>query len=267
MIGVWERGRLRPAQPETELTEKSVPVVIGTREQLAELDYLLMIYDINPNPAIVIGGGSVGIAAVRSLAQKNVAAVVIDRDPDGSDRLKDEARRVVQGDASKPEVLRAAGIDDAPSVIITTSDDSTNIFLAAQCRQLNQDIRIVSRISRDRNFDAIHAAGADFVLSSASLGIAAALSIIEGKELTLLGQGVELYSFDLPPQLRGKTLAESAIGARTGLTVIGIERNGEISTSPRASATLEVGSRLIALGDMAQRREFVRIYGEISDRT
>lgn len=260
VIGVWERGRLRPAHPDMQLTDKSVPVVIGTSEQLAELDYLLMIYDINPNPVVVIGAGSVGTSAARALARKDVPVVVIDRDPSASSQRLGEGARVVQGDASKPEVLIDAGLEDAPSVIVTTGDDATNIFLAAQCRSINPDVRIVSRISHDRNIEAIHAAGADFVLGSASLSIEAALSIIRGKELTLLGQQVELYSLGLPEQLRGKTLAESAIGATTGLTVIAIERNGEVTTSPKPSTTLEEGASLIVLGDMDQQREFVRIY-------
>lgn len=260
VIGVWERGRLQPAHADMTLSDKSVPVVIGTRKQLAELDYLLMIYDVNPNPVIVIGAGSVGTAAARALARKEVPVVMIERDPLVLFQLEDDGARLVTGDASKPEILSDAGIENAPSVIVTTRDDAANIFLASQCRRLNPDVRIVSRISHDRNMEAIHTAGADFVLGSASLSIEAALSIIRGKELTLLGQQVEIYSLDLPAQLRGKTLAESAIGARTGLTVIAIERNGDVTTSPTASTTLEKGSILIVLGDTDQRREFVRVY-------
>ena len=45
-----------------------------------------------------------------------------------------------------------------------------NIYLAVYCRRLKPDLRIVSRITHERNVEAIHRAGADFVLSYTSLG-------------------------------------------------------------------------------------------------
>ena len=41
VVAVWERGRLLPAGPDTLLSEHSVPIVLGTEEQLTELDALI----------------------------------------------------------------------------------------------------------------------------------------------------------------------------------------------------------------------------------
>ena len=49
-------------------------------------------------------------------------------------------------------------------MLLTTNDDAMNIYLAVYCRKLNRDLRIVSRITHERNVEAIHRAGADFVL-------------------------------------------------------------------------------------------------------
>ena len=51
------------------------------------------------------------------------------------------------------------------SVLLTTNDDAMNIYLAVFSRRLNPGLRIVSRITHERNIDAIHRAGADFMLS------------------------------------------------------------------------------------------------------
>ena len=72
IIGVWERGRIHPARPDMPLTHHSVPILIGTEAQLDELDFLLAIYDVNPHPVLVIGGGGVGTAAARALRRKEV---------------------------------------------------------------------------------------------------------------------------------------------------------------------------------------------------
>ncbi len=60
IVGVWERGRLHPVHPDMRLTEASVPVIVGTPEQLEELDYLFAIYDVNPHAVVVVGGGTWG---------------------------------------------------------------------------------------------------------------------------------------------------------------------------------------------------------------
>ena len=261
IIGVWERGRLLPARPDMMLTPASVLVVIGTPDQLDALDDLLVIYNVNPNPVVVIGGGRVGSAVARTLVRREVAVNLIERQDALCQRLEADCNRVFAGDAADYDLLKEAGILEAPSVVLTTNDDAMNIFLASYCRKLNPEIRIVSRITHERNMEAIHRAGADFVLSYASLGAQAVFSILKGKELIVLGEGVSLFSVPLPRSLRGKALAETEIGARTGLTVIALERDGALTTDITAATTLDPGDALLMLGDAAQRREFADLFG------
>ena len=260
IVGVWERGRLLPAQPDQPLTASSVPVIVGTEEQLEQLNVLFGIYDVNENPVLVIGGGTVGIAAARALQRKEIAVHLIDRDTTYYDQLCTVCRQVFTGEATNPDVLRQAGVDDAPSVILTTSDDALNIYLTSLCRQLNPELRIVSRIAHERNIEAIHRAGVDFVLSTASLGVESMLSVFKGGEVIVLGEGINLFSIPLPRTLIGKTLAQSNIGAKTGLNVIAIQQNEVFITSPLASTLLKPGSELLMFGDARQRQQFVELF-------
>lgn len=155
-----------------------------------------------------------------------------------------------------------AGLQDAPAVLLTTNDDAMNIYLTVYCRRLNPELRIVSRITHERNLEAIHRAGADFALSYSSLGIEQALSLLQGRELGLLGEGVELFAVSLPQMLVGLTLSDSGIGARTGLNVIGIQHNGSLVTNPPASTKLQGESELIMLGSTQQRQVFTEAYKE-----
>ena len=262
IIGVWERGRLKPARPDTVLTNASVPVLVGTEAQLEELDFLFAIYGANPNPVLVIGGGRVGRAATRALESNEVPVHLVEKNPDLCERLEGICERIFTGDASDYEVLQEAGIMEAPSVVLTTNDDAMNIYLASYCRHLNPELRIVSRITHARNSEAIHRAGADFVLSYDALGVSAVSAILEGRELVVLGEGVDLFSTPLPRSLAGKALAETGIGARTGLNVIAVEQNGNRLTNPPASTRLETGAELVMLGDAQQRREFAEIFGD-----
>lgn len=260
VIGVWERGRLRPARADTELTDASVLLVIGTEAQLGAIDRQMLAYGENPNPVIVVGGGRVGTAATRALAARGVPVHLIERRKHLVPRNAPSCAQTFVGDASDYAVLEQAGILDAPSVVLTAHDDAMNIYLATYCRKLNPDLRIVSRITHDRNLEAIHRAGADFVLSYATLGVQAVLAAMQGKDLLVLGEDVDLYSVPPPPSLYGKTLVETGIGARTGLTVIGVERDGEVTTDLTAETVLRPGATLVMLGDAEQRADFAEAF-------
>jgi Trk K+ transport system NAD-binding subunit len=157
-------------------------------------------------------------------------------------------------------LLRRAGIEEAPAVLLTTNDDAVNIYLAAYCRRLNNDLRVVSRITHERNLEAIHRAGADFVLSYATLGVEAVYSAIKDKRLVVLGEGVDLLARDVPAPLAGRTLAESEIGARTGLNVVAIEHNGAFRTDLTGDTTLPADGRLLMIGDEQQTEAFVETF-------
>ncbi|MEM1116685.1 MAG: NAD-binding protein [Bacteroidota bacterium] len=261
IVGVWERGRFGPVRPETLISDMGVLVVIGSEAQLAALDDLLMIYSTNPNPVVVIGGGRVGAAAVRSLRRRDVPVNLIEREAELCARVASDCDRVVVGDAADYDRLCEAGILEAPSVVLTTNDDAMNVYLASYCRKLNPDLHIVSRITNDRALGAIQRAGADFVLSYATLGTQAVLATLKGNELVVLGEEVDLFSVPTPRSLRGKTLAETGIGAKTGMSVIAVTCNGEATTDLSAETVLPHGAEIVMVGDETQRAEFTEVFG------
>lgn len=260
VVGVWERGRFESAHPDRVLSDFSVPVVIGTREQLLELNALLVIYDTNYNPSIVIGGGVVGQAAAAALTRREVPVAIVEKDERVAERIRRDGIPVFVGDAADRQVLLGAGLGEAPAVILSTNDDSINIYLAVYCRRLNTKLRIISRITDDRNLEAIHRAGADFVLSYSSLGAESILSIVQQRELMMLGVGVELFDVTVPESLVGKSLVESAIGERTGLNVVALQENGHSVPNPPATRPLPAGAELLMLGTADQRLEFLRLF-------
>ena len=261
VVGLWHRGRLMPAFPGSRIADGSIVVVVGTDTQMQALDSLLESKSRPEAPVIVIGAGTVGSAALQALKRKGIPVHVLERDSRAKERLTTIADDVVIGDANDREVLERAGFKDASSVLLTTNDDAVNVYLAVYCRRLKPDLRIVSRITHERNLEAIHRAGADFVLSYASLGAEAVVSLIAGHELAILGEGVDLFSVPLPGSLAERTLAETGIGSRTGLSVVAVQQNGQLVTNLRASMQLAAGAELIVLGSVEQRKRFTEAFG------
>lgn len=259
IVGIWIRGRLNHVRPDLVLSDNAVAVVAGTQEQLENLDEILLIYNVNPNPILVIGGGRVGRSAARAIRDKDLSVHILERDATLCARLREDWR-VFEGDAADLTVLTEAGIREAPAVVLSTHDDATNIYLASYCRRLNPEMRIVSRITHQRNVEAVNRAGADFVLSYTELGAAAVMAEMDRRQLTLLGGDLELYAHRVPHSLIGRTLAESEIGARTGMLVLAIEHDDQVITNPSADTVLHADARLVMIGDDEHDRRFERLF-------
>jgi voltage-gated potassium channel len=260
VVGVWEQARLNAVRPDEPLQDQSIPVVVGTAEQIEILNELLYIYDTNWNPVLVIGGGKVGLAATEALRRRGVPVHLLEKHPETAAKLHAAADRVIAGDAANREILEEAGIMEAPAVLITTNDDATNVYLTVYCRKINPELRIVSRVTRTRNIDSMRRAGADLVLSYDTLGIETVTAVALKRPLVLLGEGVELCEFPIPKALQGQTLVESGIGANTGLAVIGFELDGSITPVPGAQARVPEEGKLILMGSSEGVEAFRRIY-------
>ena len=77
----------------------------------------------------------------------------------------------------------------------------------------------------------------------------------------MLGEGVNLFSVPTPRSLRGKALAETGIGAQTGMTVIALQQNGSVTTELSAETVLSPDDELVMLGGSEQRRDFAKLFG------
>ncbi len=263
IVGVWDRGVLQPAGPGTLLSGRSVPIAVGSQEQIGKLENLLADHPTRsiPGATLIIGGGKVGYSAATALKQKGMRVFMIDSNPKLAEKLNNVSERVTIGDAADRDTIMCGGLEEASLVVLSTNEDAVNIYLSVYCRRLNPSVRIVSRITHERNLEAIHRAGTDFVLSYATLGAEAVLSSIIGRKPLLVGEEVEFFNVPVPEQLAGKTLAESGIGEQTGLVVLAVH-NEEASDGQLApDLPLPINGRLTLLGTSPQlvsfRRRFV----------
>jgi voltage-gated potassium channel len=261
VVGIWQRGLLQPAFPDTEITDDTILVVVGTPTQVNLLNKLFAApRQSEESLTLIIGAGTVGNACARTLKNRGHRIHILEHDENMLDREKSIADQVYIGDANDRKSLMKAGLESAQSVILTSKDDAVNIYLAVYCRRLKPDLRIASRITHNRNLAAVHRAGADFALSYASLCAEAVMSFIEGHDLVILGGDVVMFTLPLPLSLNSKTLSESGIGSRTGLSVVAIEQDSQIVTTLHASMKLEAGIDLIMLGTAQQRRTFTETF-------
>ena len=88
------------------------------------------------------------------------------------------------------------------------------------------------------------------------------LSSLQQSDLVVLGEGADLFVEKVPGGIEGKTLAESGIGAQTGLNVIAVRVDGQSVTNPPANEELARGGELVMLGTVGQHQQFVKVFGQ-----
>jgi voltage-gated potassium channel len=256
IIGVWKRGKFETAKADTMLDAHSVLVLAGSEEQLRTYDELFCIYHVSGAPVIIVGGGRVGRSTARALAEREVDYRIVEN---SKDRLRDD--KYVHGSAADLATLERAGIKETPAIVITPHEDDTNIFLTIYTRRLRPDIQIISRATRERNIGTLHRAGADFVLSYASMGATAIFNFLRRTDILMVTEGLHVAETQVPAALAGKTLAEAAIPRETQCTVVALRNEKGLQINPDPSTRLEHGAEIILICTPEGEELFTKRYG------
>jgi len=247
VVGIWERGEFIHPDPDTVIHNESVLVLAGTVEQLRKYDEIVSIYHVSDEPVVIIGAGRVGRATAKSLEERQIDYRIIDKN---KERIKEHDNgNYIYGDAADLNVLNKAGLEKAHTVLITTHDDDVNIYLTIYCRQLKPDIEIISRATYERNVNTMHRAGADFVMSYASMGASSIFNILEDKDVIMLAEGLNIFNHRVSENLAGKSLMESKIRLETGCTVIAVNcRNEQMLVNPPPDRILKQDDEIVLIG-------------------
>lgn len=252
--GVWRRGKLLPALPDTALEVGDTLIVALSNEQFETVPLALGSARTEGGLALILGGGRVGRAVARHLTARGIDWHIVERSPALCAR---EPGRATAGDAADIETMRRAGIDRAASVIITPHDDDLNVYLTIYCRKLRPEAAIATRASLERNVQSLHRAGADFVISQASMGANAILNRLHRDDVILLDESLVVRRTSMPPALAGRTLLEAGVRERTGATVVAVETGRGLSVNPDPRAPLPADGRLVLLAESRADDRFV----------
>ena len=95
---------------------------------------------------VILGAGAVGSTLASLLSQEN-DLVVVDHNSSELHRLEEEADiKTLLGEASYPNILVNAGIQEADMVVAVTGSDETNIVSCMIAKVLNKSIKTIARV-------------------------------------------------------------------------------------------------------------------------
>jgi len=203
-----------------------------------------------PTRRVVIGGaGHVGASLAQRLVREKIEVVVIQR---GEARAFDLASEVpealvLRGDATDPELLRDAVVEDADFFIAATQNDEPNLLSALLARELGARM-VVALYNRPEFFHLMHAVRIDVPLSPRMMTAGSILRMVHRSEIVSLdvveAGDAEVVEFQVPAGARvlKKNLAGLPLPRDS---VVGTVIRGEETLVPRGDFQFQEGDRAL----------------------
>lgn len=120
---------------------------------------------------ILCGYGRVGKVVFEELTKRNQNIILFEKNEEIVESIEDTSSVVViNKDATEDDLIARLAGKKCRSVIISTGDDVTNLFIVLTIRESNPDAWIVSRASKEENYSRLRKAGADKIVSPELIG-------------------------------------------------------------------------------------------------
>jgi len=260
VVGLWEKGRFEVPQPHTVINSTTLLLLAGTNSQLKRFEdnYANPGRAYSPDaPVLILGGGRVGLAAAETLDEHGISYRIVEK---RAMLTTGKGASFIEGDAADIKVLAKAGIMEARTVIITTHNDAMNIYLTFYCRQLRSEMQIISRATSERSVSKLHMAGADLVMSYASMGANTIINILKSDEISMFTEGLNIFTRSTPVSLVGKNLVESKVREKSGCSVIAMKSAGNLIVGPDPFLPLNGKDDLILIGTTEAEQRFLELF-------
>jgi voltage-gated potassium channel len=222
---------------------------------------------------IVCGYGRNGQQAVHKLMAYKQPFVVIEKEENVVDKYSSDVVYFIHGNANEDEILKKAGIEKATTLISALPNDADNLFVVLSARQINQNLKIISRATEETTLKKLKLAGADNVIMPDKIGGEHMASLVVTPDLvefldnlSVSGEddsiNVEQVSFSkVCPEGKELAISELDLRKKTGCSIIGYKSpEGEYIVNPEPSLILKRNSKLILIGRPLQIESLKQLY-------
>lgn len=210
---------------------------------------------------IVCGYGRNGRQAVKDLIKHQVEAVIIDHQPGIIDEIrKNPTLLYIEGDATSDESLENANILNASALITALPNDADNLFVVLSARELNPNLKIISRASDAQTDKKLKSAGATNVIMPDRIGgqrmakLVAQPDVIDFLDFIMLQDPDEVYleeisCTNLDSCFAHKSIGEWSIRKQTGANIIGLKtKENRYIVNPGPDVKISSYDQLFVLG-------------------
>lgn len=222
---------------------------------------------------IVIGLGNFGSVLAARLTQMGHEVIGVDDHRNRVNELRDSLSSTIAMDACDPDALKALPLNQVDMVIVAIGENfAASIQIVAQLLQMKVQ-NIVARALNELHRTVLQALGVERIIfpeQEAAEVMAQSFELNGFLSSYQIDRNHYVMRFSLPPELEGKTIAESEI-ERDGLQLlavirnsetrnsIGIRHNQKLAVDPTPpDTTLTAGDVIVVYGTLAAYNSFTR---------
>jgi voltage-gated potassium channel len=137
---------------------------------------------------IVCGYGRLGKILSEDLEKEGKKVLIVERDEKIIEELEENQKLYLHGDADEDNTVLKMNVAKATNLITTFHSDASNIFVVLAARELNPNIRIISRASTEANVSKLKLAGANHIIIPEDIGGSYIASLVSGSEHVAIGK-------------------------------------------------------------------------------
>ncbi len=217
------------------------------------------------NHVIVCGYGRNGRQAVDELTRHQVEVVIVDHHPPIIEEIrKNPDMLYIEGDATSDETLNDANIMNARALVTALPNDADNLFVVLSARELNPNLKIISRASDAQTDKKLKSAGATNVIMPDRIGgqrmakLVAQPDVIDFLDFIMLQDPDEVYLEEISCNnldrcFTDKSIGEWSIRKHTGANIIGLKtKDNHYIVNPGPEVKISSYDQLFVLGRRAQ---------------
>ena len=238
VVGHWVDGEfVGSPDDETVIEPETVLLLAGPKEPLAEVEAESCRVDSDPT-VLLAGYGIVGSTVSDELADAGIECHVID--------MADDPEIDIVCDATTPETLRRAGLDEASAFVVALDDDDATVLSILAADESPGSADVIARMNDPANETNIRRAGADYVLGVPT--ISGRLLVSEVLQEPVVGVDRQIRTVRIDgDRFAGQRIGETPLPA-ADCVVVAVERDGAFLTDLSAEFEIRSDDQLVVVG-------------------
>lgn len=219
-------------------------------------------FDRTPTESIVVVGlGRFGGQVAASLVRLGHEVLAIDQDEQIVQRWSDRLTYVVQADSTDEEALRQLGVGDLGRAIVGIGTDiEASVLTVLALTEIGVN-EVWAKAITAKHGKILSAVGADHVIyPEAAMGERVAhLMASQMLDFIEFDDGYAIAKVQAPNEAIGKTLGDSKLRSKYGITVVGVKMTGSDFTYARPETMVYGGALLIVAGKTPEVERFAAV--------
>lgn len=213
---------------------------------------------------IVCGYGRVGRSVAEELGDQGRQFVVIERDEETYNECVKDGHNAIHGSATANDSLQDAGIERAVGLVSALQSDADNLFVVLTARTMNGNLLLIARADQPESEQKLEMVGADRVISPHKIAGKRMANLLvrpgacEFLDVAMVSNLPEYFLSEVKvgegSVLLGRTIRDSNLRERTGVTILAVRKSDEkvFNPNPSADTLVEEDDLLVLIGTPEQ---------------